>query len=90
MVLEPSGHIMLFFSPRDRSSPKNDADRAALVARLLPTRVLLANLPANHGAQATLPQVAGVLVGIGMMVLPMVAGLATPLTASPLLHDGLR
>src|ERR1700739_4119423 len=34
MVLEPSGRIMFVFGPRDRLSPENDADRAALFATL--------------------------------------------------------
>ena len=55
-----------------------------------PNNIMVATAAANHGVRATVPQMLGVALGFGAMVLIVGVGLAGPLATMPLLHTVLR
>ena len=55
-----------------------------------PNNIMVAAEAANHGVRATIPHMAGINLGFGIMVALVGLGLAGPLAASPELHAVLR
>ncbi len=55
-----------------------------------PNVLMVASSAAARGLRATLPHMWGITVGFGAMLVLVGLGLAGPLLASPLLHEGLR
>lgn len=55
-----------------------------------PNNILVATSAANNGVRATVPQMLGISLGFGAMVIVVGLGLAGPLAAHPALHIILR
>lgn len=55
-----------------------------------PNNIMVATAAANHGVRATVPQMLGIALGFGAMVLIVGLGVAGPLAAHPALHTALR
>jgi threonine/homoserine/homoserine lactone efflux protein len=55
-----------------------------------PNVLMVAAASANHGIRATAPQMVGIAIGFGAMLLIVVLGLAAPFAAWPVLHSVLK